>query len=95
MNYKVDIERSAVKDLKPLEKPLRNLILQAFKNLGDQPFSGQKLSGALAQIRSLHRKYKGKDYRIAYTINKRESTVTVLFVGPRENLYQRLLRKLR
>lgn len=95
MKYTVRAERSVAKDLKPFEKPLKDYILQTFEKLGSQPFSGQKLSGPLSQIYSYHLKYKGKDCRIAYTIDKKERIVTILFVGPREKFYKRLKRKLR
>ena len=94
MKYTVRAERSVAKDLKPFEKPLKDYIFKTFEKLENKPFTGQRLSGPLSQIYSLHLKYKGKDYRIAYTIDKKECIVTILFVGPREKFYKRLRRKL-
>lgn len=93
-SYSLEIERAALKDMKSFPRPLRELTLEHFDLLVENPFRGQPLVGVLSHLRSYHFRYKGTQYRIAYILYPEQELILVIMVGPRESFYKLLRRRL-
>jgi mRNA interferase RelE/StbE len=82
--YKVEIKRSAVKEIKALPAPVVRKILTQIASLSEDPRPPQsrKLSG--------EEKYRIRcgDYRILYAIQDKVLTVCVVKVGHRREVYR-------
>jgi len=87
LTYKIIWHEEAIKDLKKLDKPLRNKIFERVTGyLAEDPSNiGKPLTGNFA---GLHR-YRYGDYRIIYTIDISEEKITILEAGHRKNIYDR------
>jgi mRNA-degrading endonuclease RelE of RelBE toxin-antitoxin system len=87
--YSVELERSAAKDLKRLPAEA----LEALLVLETNPQAGESLTGEFAGYRSLHFSLKGSgQYRAIYAFDG--AVCTVHLIGPRENIYRQLKRRL-
>lgn len=53
-SYSLEIERAALKDMKSFPRPFRELTLEQFDLLVENPFRGQPLAGVLSHLRSYH-----------------------------------------
>lgn len=94
MSYVLKIQKSVTKDLRKLENELREKVLRELATLEESPFAGERLHGKLSRFYSLHFNHNGVQYRLAYEVDPRKKVVLVLLVGPRENFYQKLDRKI-
>ncbi|NLW48240.1 MAG: type II toxin-antitoxin system mRNA interferase toxin, RelE/StbE family [Firmicutes bacterium] len=92
--FEVVILNSAGKQLRNLDKPVKDRVIEALEQLAKNPFSGERLKGDLTAIYSYHLKVAGVDYRIAYQIKEQEIVVIVLQIGTRENFYEELKKRL-
>ena len=63
--------------------------------LSSHPFTGERLTGPLAFLYSYHFTIFGKAFRAAYTINIAEKKLTLHYIGPRGEFYERLKRLFR
>ena len=82
MSYSVFIEKSALKNLKKIEPVFRNSITEKIKKLQNNP-RPKKLTGRDAwRVRS-------GDYRIIYEIDDKKSTVLIVIVGHRRDIYKK------
>lgn len=89
--YEILLTNTANKSQKNLDKPLRQQILDSLDQIAANPEkSGEKLVSPLTNIYSHHIKYKGREVRIAYTIEEENKIVYVLLVAFHENFYKRL-----
>ena len=89
--HTVLLTRTADKNQRKLDKPLRLLIKEALERICQSPDNlGERLSQPLTSVYSHHIKYKGKEFRIAYQINPDTESVLVLLIGPHENFYRKL-----
>ena len=84
-SYKIEWKQSAKKELKKLDKQIIPRILQAVKNLADNPYSSgsKKLIGS----DSIYRIRVG-DYRIVYNIKSSVLTIEIIKVGHRREIYR-------
>lgn len=92
--YTIEYRRSAVKELKKLDKPIRKEMVSQIKRCAEQPQAGKSLKGELSSYLSSDYTFKGVSYRIIYTIDKKTKIITVEMVGSRENIYNHLKRML-
>ena len=92
--YTVIIPNSVKKDLKKLDKPIVNKILNLFESLSNNPFQGISLSGDFSDFRKVELRQQGIHYRIAYRIIEEKIEVHVLHIGTRENFYAELKRRI-
>lgn len=91
MTYEILLTRTADKSQKKLDKPLRIRVRDALLELAEDPENlGEKLSTPLTDVYSHHIKYKGKEFRVAYTIDESELVVTIHLIAAHENFYRRL-----
>ena len=92
--YTVIIPNSVKKDLKKLDKPIVNKILNLFESLSNNPFQGISLSGDFSDFRKVELRQQGIHYRIAYRIIEEKIEVHVLHIGTRENFYAEFKRRI-
>jgi mRNA-degrading endonuclease RelE of RelBE toxin-antitoxin system len=89
--YEVLLTNTANKSQKNLDKPLRAKILESLEQLANEPEnSGEKLVSPLTNFYSHHIKYKGREVRIAYTIELENKVVFIHLIGFHENFYKKL-----
>ncbi|MGD9707045.1 MAG: type II toxin-antitoxin system RelE/ParE family toxin [Candidatus Delongbacteria bacterium] len=90
--YKDKYHPKVKKDLKKIDKPVQNDIIenQLNKILSNPEEAGNALHGDLEGIRSFHFTKNKVEYRIAYLIDSDASTVYVLSIAKRENFYDLL-----
>ena len=86
MKYEIIIERSSIKDLQKIPAKDRNNIINAIKQLADnpRPIGAKKLMGRDGfRIRVGH-------YRVIYEIEDHICRVLVIDIGHRKNIYKNL-----
>lgn len=93
--YEVVILNSAAKQLRNLDKPVKNKIIAALEQIAENPFGAERLKGDLAAVYSHHLKVGGIEYRIAYQIKEQEIVVVIIQIGTRENFYEELKKRLK
>jgi len=75
--YKRVITPSAKRSLKKLSLELREKIISSTKILEGNPLAGESLTGGLRFLYSLHFRYQGVQYRVAYTIDHNKKLVLI------------------
>lgn len=84
--YRIDLVNQVNKELRKIQKNVRNRILDAIRDLAanPRPDGVKKLKGE-----SFYRIRVG-NYRIVYTIEDRKLYILVLSVGHRSDVYERM-----
>lgn len=91
MTYEILLTNTADKCQKKLDKPLRMAVRDSLLLIAEDPENvGEKLSTPLTDVYSHHLKYKGKEFRIAYTLNEKELVIIVHLIAAHENFYRKL-----
>lgn len=93
--YEVVILNSAAKQLRNLDKSVKDRIIKALEQIAENPFNGERLKGDLTAIYSHLLKVAGVEYRIAYQIKKQEIVVIVMQIGTWESFYEELKKRLK
>ena len=89
--WTVYLTRTADKNQRKLDKPLREQVRDALIRLCQDPeHLGERLSQPLTSVFSHHITYKGKEFRIAYQLSAETESVVVMLIGPHENFYRKL-----
>ncbi len=84
------------KDLKKLDKQvLLALKTVHFSALSRDPYIGELLKGQYRKFRKYKFSFNGVAYRVAYEIREDELIVLIISVGPRENFYKELKRRVK
>lgn len=84
MAYKLLIDSKVIKDLKNIDKKWQTKIVDTIKGkLVENPYNGKKLAGDLSH----YYRFRVGNYRIIYEIIENETTVIVIKVGHRKNIY--------
>ncbi|EIW18741.1 MULTISPECIES: type II toxin-antitoxin system RelE/ParE family toxin [Pelosinus] len=91
--YEVVILNSAAKQLRNLDKPIKNKIIIILEKIAENPFVGERLKGNLTAIYSYHLKIASVEYRIAYQIKEQEIIIVIMQIGTRENFYEELKKR--
>jgi len=82
--YKLLIDSKIIKDLKNIDKKWQTKIVDTIKGkLVENPYNGKKLVGDLSH----YYRFRVGNYRIIYEIIENETTVIVIKVGHRKNIY--------
>ncbi len=84
MSYKAIFTKSFIKSVKKLEKKTRERIINAIKEILENPYTGIPLTGLL---KGLWKKRIGK-YRIIYKIYEKEEKVAFVDIGLRKSIYK-------
>ena len=93
--YRRVVTTSAQRSLKRLPRLVREDLLRVTEILEDNPLAGDKLSGPLHFLYSLHFKSNNVNYRVAYTIDHDKRLIEVHLADTRENFYLKLRRLFR
>ena len=83
-SYKIQIKRSAARELERLPQKDRRRIVSRIKDLAAEPrpYGSQKLSGEESY------RFRQGDYRVVYTVDDAEPTVTVFKIAHRRDVYR-------
>lgn len=94
--YQVFVTKQVAKESKKRGAKFKDEVVTILNQLvsDPKPANTEILSGTLSFIYSYHFNFSGVAYRLAYQIDEEKKTVTALLVGPRENFYEKLRRKL-
>ena len=90
MTYRPRYTPEAAAKVRKLHPQVKQRVRAAVDRLVNAPFQGHPLPGELVGLRSLR---VGK-YRIIYSINDEETTLDILLVGPRRDIYEELRKHL-
>lgn len=83
------------KDLKKIKKSVVKEIKERhFTKLRDDPFAAENLWHIFKGLKSYHFKSENTEYRIIYEIYEDINVVAVLLIGKREQLYEKLNRRI-
>lgn len=94
-SYKQLFHPAVSKDLKKLDKPIRQLVYDKLDTIAQNPtINCDRLKGDLSGVNSHHFKHNGTEYRIAYRIDNHELVVFFISVATRENFYAILKRRI-
>ena len=83
-NYSLTATRSFLRDLRKLERPSIRRILQMVEVLKGDAYLGKDLRGQLEGFRSL----RVGDFRVIYTVEEHNRTITLRAVGQRRSIYR-------
>jgi len=90
--YQIVVTPSAKRAAKKLPEDVKKEMIGRAKKLKENPRLGEKLSGSLHFLYSLHVTFRETEYRLAYTIDESRKFIVVHLVGSRENFYEKLKR---
>jgi mRNA-degrading endonuclease RelE of RelBE toxin-antitoxin system len=90
--YRIYITPSDRKEAKKLPKRVREAAIEATRVLESDPHAGERLTGSLHMLHSLHFSDGGSQCRIAYSVDQEHSLVIVHLIQARENFYEKLKR---
>lgn len=82
--WRVQIARSAKKDLDKVDARYRKRLVAAFYFIGQDPYDGKKLEDTHGDRYSL----RVGAYRIVYRIAKKDRLVTITRLGHRQGVYK-------
>ncbi len=82
--YELRIYKKAEKEIKKIAKLYQKALLEALREIGENPFAGKPLSRELTGRFS----YRVGPYRIIYKVNKKDKLVLVLTAGHRAIVYK-------
>lgn len=94
--YQVFLTKKVVKESKKRGPKFKKELGEIAQKLAINPhLSGaEQLSGELHHIWSYHFNFSGTAYRLAYLLDEKEKSITILMLGPRENFYKILKQKI-
>ncbi len=81
--FKLRISSEAEKEIKKIKKLYQDSVIEALKDLEDDPFVGKPLTRELINYFA----YKIGPYRIIYRINVKDKTVEIVSAGHRSTIY--------
>jgi len=89
MKYTIEMAPRAAKAFKKLSQKAQRVIRDIIYSLADEPMPDGAIP--LTNRKNIIRYRKG-DYRIVYTIKKKELVVLVLKVGDRKDVYRNIMK---
>ena len=92
--YSIEYRRSALKEIKKLDRAYRKEIVSHIENCAKRPYEAGFLKGDLSGYLSYNFNIKGTGYRIIYSVNEATKAITIEMVGPRDNIYKKLKKRL-
>ena len=94
--YQVFATKQVAKEAKKRGKLFKKkiTIILAQLSIDPKPTNTEILSGTLSFMYSYHFNFQSVAYRLAYQIDEEKKKIIALMVGPRENFYEKLRRKL-
>jgi mRNA-degrading endonuclease RelE of RelBE toxin-antitoxin system len=89
LSFEIRLINAVRRDIRRLDKPVQQAI-----RIAENPYQASALRQDLRGLKSYHFSHRGTQYRIIYEIYQDETLVIILFIGPRENLYHQVRRRL-
>jgi mRNA interferase RelE/StbE len=83
-SYRVEIPPHVARAIRHLPPDVKRAVRAAFDELAQNPSAGEALKAQLAGFM----KYRVRRYRVIYSLHRPTSTVRVLAVGHRRNVYE-------
>ena len=94
--YRIEAVTAVKKDIRKLPPAIVKLLeMEHFPALKRNPHSGAPLRQDFKGLWSYHFAYQGAQYRIIYEIDEAREVLYLLLIGARENVYDRLRRRVR
>ncbi|NTU62714.1 MAG: type II toxin-antitoxin system mRNA interferase toxin, RelE/StbE family [Chloroflexi bacterium] len=94
--YRIEAVTAVKKDIRKLSPAVVKLLeAEHFPSLKRNPRCGEPLRQEFKGIWSYHFAHQGAQYRIIYEIDEAREVLYLLLIGARENLYDRLRRRIR
>ncbi|MSS72127.1 MAG: hypothetical protein EXS64_11640 [Candidatus Latescibacteria bacterium] len=94
--YELKAINAVKKDLNILNRAtVKEIRENHFPRIKKDPHQADSLGYAFKGLYSYHFRHVGTAYRIIYEIYEEENLIIVLLIGSRENLYERLRRRLK
>ena len=87
--YTVELTKSAAKEFKKLQRPVKENVLEAFQFLSQNPYSELFKIKKLKGVDSLYRIRIG-DYRIVFEIKKQKLVILIIRIGHRKDVYEKI-----
>jgi mRNA-degrading endonuclease RelE of RelBE toxin-antitoxin system len=84
MNWSATYARSVESDITKLPADLHDRFISALEQILANPFVGKKLKGS----KDRYSVRMGRDFRVVYTVFKKERVVDIEFVGDRKDAYR-------
>jgi len=84
MNYTLNIQRRAQKQLAKLPSNIYELVRDNIRNLSKEP----RPSGCLKLINRSGWRIRIKNYRVIYEIDDQKQTILILDIGHRRDIYK-------
>ena len=88
MSYRVEIQRSAKKELEGIPNPDQQRVVDAIRQLEENPHAGRVLRGELQGLR----RTRVGSWRVLYEVDDDASIVSILRVARRRDAYRRRAR---
>ena len=84
MDYKINFKKSAIKDLKTIDKNICQSILSEIQKLSEnpRPFGYKKLHN-----RDNYFRIRINNYRVIYQVQEQELIISVIKIGHRKDVY--------
>lgn len=76
--------RSVESDSKKLPRDIQDRFVKALEQILNNPLSGKKLKGA----KDRYSVRMGRDYRVVYTVFKKERLIDIEYAGDRKGAYR-------
>lgn len=92
--YEISFRRSALKEIKKLDKPIQQKVLAKIEECAETPYLFEHLTGDLRGYYSAHCTIQRTQYRIIYEIFEETIMINIVMVGTRENLYEALKKRI-
>ena len=87
MNYNLKVYKQAAKYYQKLAPDKQRKINNILKNIVEEPFEGTHIKRLKGELAGKYR-YNAGDYRIIYSIDKRNKTIYIEAIGPRGDIYK-------
>jgi len=86
MAYRIEIKRTAQKDLLSLNQDIKSRIIEIIKSLAQKPkpIGSIKLKGSKNQFR-----FRSGDYRILYEVYEKERLIIIFRIKHRKDSYKK------
>ncbi|MBF0795218.1 type II toxin-antitoxin system RelE family toxin [Mammaliicoccus lentus] len=87
--YKVKYTKSAVKELKKLDRPTAKILTEWVKTNLEDTDDPRKTGKSLSGNRSNQWRYRKGNYRIIADINDKEIVIHIIAIGHRKEIYRK------
>lgn len=84
--YRIEWKNSAIKSIKSVPKNYREELIREIEKLSINPLLGKKLQGSNEEFRRI----RISDYRIIYYINYQITSILIVKVGHRKDIYRQI-----